>query len=107
MAGQETIWHVILDDKPHGPLTKVQVLGYLRDGVLKGSDLIWRPGFTQWTSVSEITDFWQPPNRTAMQVPVQSQTPLSALDHGNDPGGIDPPSAGEMPSAGEKWSIWN
>ena len=65
MAGQEAVWHVVVDDNQYGPLTKGQVLEYLRDESLVGSDLIWRPGYPDWKSISEISDFWQPPRRTA------------------------------------------
>lgn len=101
MAGQEAIWHVIIDGKEQGPLTKAQVLEYLRHGMLAGSDLIWRPGFPDWKSVSQIGDFWQPPKRTSIRPSVQSRTLVqSAPEHVPEPDRID------APSAGEKWSVW-
>jgi uncharacterized protein DUF4339 len=101
MAGQEAIWHVIIGGKEQGPLTKAQVLEYLAHGMLAGSDLIWRPGFPDWKSVSEIGDFWQPPKRTSMQASVQSRTlAQSAPERVPEPDRID------APSAGEKWSVW-
>jgi len=96
MAGQEAIWHVLIGGKEQGPLTKAQVLEYLRHSSLAGSDLIWRPGFPDWKSVSEIGDFWQPPKRT----PVQSTSVQSAPDH------VPKPDKIVAPSAGEKWSLW-
>jgi hypothetical protein len=80
MAGQEAIWHVIIDDKEEGPLSKAQVLEYLRDGMLAGSDLIWRPGFPGWKSVSEISDFWQAPKRPSIRPSIQS-TPGHVHEH--------------------------
>ena len=46
--GEEVIWHVIIDGEQHGPLSRDQILEYLHDGQLVGSDLIWRPGFRDW-----------------------------------------------------------
>jgi hypothetical protein len=101
MAGQEAIWHVIIDGKEQGPLTKDQVLEYLRHGMLAGSDLIWRPGFPDWKSVSEIGDFWQPPKQTSTRASVQSPTLVqSAPERVPEPGRID------APPAGKKWSLW-
>jgi hypothetical protein len=60
MAGQQAVWHVVINDNQEGPLTKAQVLEYLSGGLLTGSDPIWRPGFAEWKSVGEIAEFWQP-----------------------------------------------
>jgi hypothetical protein len=86
MADQEAIWHVIIDGKEQGPLTKAQVLEYLRHGMLAGSDLIWRPGFPDWKPVSELGEFWQPPKRTPVQsTPVQSIPVQSVPEHVPEP----------------------
>jgi GYF domain 2 len=89
MDGQEAIWHVVIRDQRHGPLSKAQVLQYLRDGTLTGSDLIWRPGFPQWKPVQE-SDFWQVPQRASVGTAV--------TDH-------EPPET-QAPAAREKWSLW-
>jgi hypothetical protein len=103
MAGEEAIWHVIVNDTQQGPLSKAQVLEFLRDGTLAGSDLIWCPGFPDWKPVSEINDFWQPPRRTSarVEVPVQLQTQVKAL-----PERLDEPLGTDGPSRGKKWSLW-
>src|SRR5262249_30385132 len=97
MAGQEAIWHVMIGGKEQGPLMKAQVLEYLRQGTLAGSDLIWRPGFPDWKPVSEIGDFWQPPKRTTVQ-PTLVQ---SAPEHIPEPDRID------ASSTRENLSVWN
>jgi len=97
MAGQEAIWHVLIGDKERGPLTRDEVLDYVRDGMLGGSDFIWRPGLPDWKAVSEIGDFWQPPAGASAQslAPVRSVSePIPDRD------GTDPRSAGR------KWSVW-
>jgi hypothetical protein len=47
MADQEAVWYAIINGDQLGPLTKGQVLKCLRDGLLTGGDLIWRPGFSE------------------------------------------------------------
>jgi hypothetical protein len=103
MADQEAIWHVIVGGKDHGPLTKAQVLEYLRHGMLAGSDRIWRPGFPNWKSVSEIDEFWQPPKTKETSIRASAQPPTlipSAPERVAEPNSID------ASSAGEKWSLW-
>jgi hypothetical protein len=81
MAGQEAVWHVVIDDDQQGPLTKGQVLEHLKDGLLTSSDLIWRPGFPDWKSIREVSDFWQPPKRPSARDAVQQlPLPAAALD---------------------------
>jgi hypothetical protein len=65
MGGQEAIWHVSIDDKQQGPLTKDEVLAHLKSSMLAGTDLIWRPGFSGWQPVKDTEDFWQPPQRAS------------------------------------------
>ena len=70
--GEVVIWHVIIDGEQRGPLSRAQVLEHLHDGQLVGSDLIWRPGFSDWKPVSELADFWQAPRRGPSPPPVHS-----------------------------------
>jgi hypothetical protein len=101
MAGQEAIWHVAIGDKERGPLTRDEVLEYVRDGMLAGSDFIWRPGLPDWKAVSEISDFWQPPRRMPAAASGQSLAPdqlASAHVHDRDRTDVQPP--------GRKWSVW-
>jgi uncharacterized integral membrane protein len=91
---EDAIWHVIIDGKQRGPLSRSQVLEYLQDGQLVGSDLIWRPGFTDWKPVSELAEFWQPPKRGSLRPPsLPAPTEQSARD--DDP----------IVSTNKKWSI--
>jgi hypothetical protein len=101
MAGQEAIWHVIIGDKERGPLTRDEVLEYVREGMLAGSDFIWRPGLPDWKAVSEIGDFWQPPRRKPEAASVQSLPPVEPV---SEP--VDERAGTDPQSAGRKWSIW-
>jgi hypothetical protein len=97
MAGREAVWHVVINDNEHGPLTKSQVLEHLKDGLLTASNLIWRPGFPDWKSISEVSDFWQPPKRLSAKDAVQPP-PLPAAN-------VEPAAA--APIEGKtKWSLW-
>ena len=80
MSVQEAVWHVVINDNEQGPLTKSQVLEHLKDGLLTASNLIWRPGFSEWKSISEVSDFWQPPKRlSAIDVVQPPPIPAAAL----------------------------
>jgi hypothetical protein len=101
MAGQEAIWHVLIGDKERGPLTRDEVLDYVKDGMLGGSDFIWRPGLPDWKAVSEIGDFWEPPARSPAGASAQSLAPVRSVSEPTpDRDGTDPRSAGR------KWSVW-
>ncbi len=67
------IWHVIIDGEQRGPLSRDQVLEYLHDGRLVGTDLVWRPGFTDWKPISELAEFWQPPTRGPRPPPLPAE----------------------------------
>ena len=79
MAGDgEAIWHVIIGEKQEqeGPLTEAQILAYLEGGVLTGSDLIWRLGFTDWKQVSEIDEFRLPEEPDSLREPARTHAPV-------------------------------
>jgi len=100
MAADEAIWHVVAGSAQQGPLTKAQVLEFLRAGMLAGNDLIWHPGFTERKPVSEIDDFRQQSSRMTAErrVPLQSEINVSVRpEHVAD---------GNEPSRGKKWSLW-
>ncbi len=89
MDGQ-ALWHVLIDNEQHGPLTKAQVRERLRNGILAGNNLIWRPGFSNWKPISEIAEFWQPPPPNPVE---------NAPEYVEEPGKTDAP-------AGRKLSLW-
>jgi GYF domain 2 len=102
--GEVVIWHVIIDGEQRGPLSRAQVLEHLHDGQLVGSDLIWRPGFSDWKPVSELADFWQPPRRgPSLPPPLPAPTELSGR---NDDHSDDAPATPLIALPNKKWSIW-
>ena len=99
--GEVVNWHVIIDGEQLGPLSRDQVLEYLHGGQLIGSDLIWRPGFSDWKPVNELADFRQPPKR-GLPPPLPAPTePFGQNDDHGDVAAI-PLTAPQK----KKWSIW-
>jgi hypothetical protein len=98
VAEQEAIWHVVVENKEFGPYAKTKILEYLRDGRLAGSDLIWRPGFPDWKTVSEVSDFWSPPKRPVTTA-IQLSPPLFVQSR------EEAKAAAPVPIR-KRWSIW-
>ena len=50
MSGQDNDiqWYIARDGKQHGPLTDVEMRTFVAHSYLRASDLIWRPGMTEW-----------------------------------------------------------
>ncbi len=97
MTGEDAIWHVVMDGEQYGPLSRPQVLEYLHDERLLGSDLIWRPGFSEWKSISEVADLWQPPKRGSLRpppIPAPAEQPERSDNQIN------------ATTTNTKWSIW-
>ena len=97
MSAEDAIWHVIIDGEQRILLlSRAQVLEYLHDGQLIGSDLIWRSGFSDWKSISEVSDFWQPPKGGLLRlalVPASTEQPDVRDDQ-------------VAAATDKKWSIW-
>jgi hypothetical protein len=98
MAEQKAIWHVVVDNQQRGPLSRAEVLEYLRGGTLSGGALIWRPGFAEWKRISEIPEFRQRPRRTIRPAPARSAPARPPV-----PAQADSASPSRTP---QKWSIW-
>jgi uncharacterized integral membrane protein len=97
VTGEDLIWHVVIGSEQHGPLSRAHVLEYLHDERLVGTDLIWRPGFSDWKSISEITDFWQPPKQGSLRPPPMP-APTEQPERDND--------QINAVATNKKWSIW-
>lgn len=41
-------WYIARDGQQHGPLTDAEMRVFIDNGYLRPTDLIWRPGFTDW-----------------------------------------------------------
>jgi hypothetical protein len=60
MPQHDAVWHALSGDQKHGPMSRAQVMAYLRDGTLGGSDFVWRPGFEDWVPLREVRELSQP-----------------------------------------------
>lgn len=47
-AEQDIQWFIARDGKQHGPLSEAEMRTFVSRGHLRASDLIWRPGFSDW-----------------------------------------------------------
>jgi len=50
MTGQanDIQWYIARDGKQHGPLTEIELRTFIAHNYLRPTDLIWRPGMTEW-----------------------------------------------------------
>ena len=103
----EAIWHALVGNEERGPMSRTQVLAYLRGGTLTGDDLVWRPGFEDWLPLREIQEFWLPPVRS--QPPRYGTTDQPVVDRSE--AALAPPpltveANGTRNQKDEKWSLW-
>ena len=50
-------YHLFIGGEQTGPLTQFQVISAIRDGSLKGDELSWTKGFSEWLPLNQIKDF--------------------------------------------------
>lgn len=47
-------WYIARDGKQYGPLSDAEMGLFVRGGHLKPDDLVWRPGFSDWTPAASV-----------------------------------------------------
>jgi hypothetical protein len=92
MVHEDATWHVIIANEQKGPLTKAQVLQYFKDGLLTQSDLVWRPAFDKWETLSQAADLWRPPS-----ISTSERDAVQTLQHSKPD---------EVLATKRKWSLW-
>lgn len=50
----EVQWYIARDGQQHGPLTEAEMRLFVEGGHLKPTDLLWRPGFSDWRPAPQI-----------------------------------------------------
>jgi len=62
MTGQQPDiqWYIAREGKQHGPLSDVEMRTFVQQGHLKPTDLIWRPGFSDWRPAPAVFPFQAP-----------------------------------------------
>ncbi len=56
MTGQadDIQWYIARDGKQHGPLTDVELRTFIAHSYLRQTDLIWRPGMSEWQAAPAV-----------------------------------------------------
>ncbi len=49
-------WYVALNGKQHGPFSREEVLGKLKDGTYSGSTMVWTEGYNDWKPISRARE---------------------------------------------------
>lgn len=72
-------WYLARDGQRHGPISDLEMRKIVELGHLKPTDLVWRPGFPEWTTAASV--FPAPPPRPAAPAPpAPVRPPASAPD---------------------------
>ena len=56
-AGDEAVWHVVINQDQVGPMTAVEVQQRFAGGELDSETYIWREGFSDWLPLSQVDTF--------------------------------------------------
>ncbi len=50
-------YHLSINGTQSGPHTQFDLIGMIRDGALKGDELVWQQGMNGWMPIKNVTDF--------------------------------------------------
>jgi predicted Zn finger-like uncharacterized protein len=56
-AGDDSVWHVVINQDQVGPMTAVEVQQRFAGGELDSETYIWREGFSDWLPLSQVDTF--------------------------------------------------
>jgi predicted Zn finger-like uncharacterized protein len=56
-AGDESVWHVVINQDQVGPMTAVEVQQRFASGEIDSETYIWREGFSDWLPLSQVDTF--------------------------------------------------
>jgi len=56
-AGDEPVWHVVINQDQVGPMTAVDVQQRFSGGEIDAETYIWREGFTDWLPLAQVETF--------------------------------------------------
>ena len=56
-AGEEPVWHVVIDSEQVGPITASDLKQRIADGQVDADSYVWREGFDDWQPVSGVAEF--------------------------------------------------
>jgi predicted Zn finger-like uncharacterized protein len=58
-AGDESVWHVVINQDQVGPMTAVEVQQKFSSGEIDAETYIWREGFADWLPLAQVDTFAQ------------------------------------------------
>jgi hypothetical protein len=76
-------WYVARNGETFGPFGFERMVRGVRDGEMRGDDLVWREGMAQWQPAADVPELWPP------QAPLSAQPAPAARDR--------PPTAARAP----------
>ncbi|MGI9424484.1 MAG: GYF domain-containing protein [Hyphomicrobiaceae bacterium] len=90
-------WYLARDGQQHGPLSDVELKKFIELGHLSPSDLVWRAGFPEWKTASEVFAIGQaappppppPPTQGAADPVRQAENAAGQPVGGETPGDSD------------------
>src|SRR5215831_8503700 len=56
-AGDEAVWHVVINQDQVGPMTAIDVQKRLRIGEIDAETYVWREGFADWMPLAQVDTF--------------------------------------------------
>jgi TonB family protein len=56
-GGDESVWHVVIDQEQVGPLTVAEVQQRFASGQIDAETFVWREGFADWQPLSQVDVF--------------------------------------------------
>ncbi|MBA3455486.1 MAG: zinc-ribbon domain-containing protein, partial [Deltaproteobacteria bacterium] len=56
-AGDESVWHVVINQDQVGPMTAAEVQQRFTAGEIDGETYAWREGFADWLPLSQVDTF--------------------------------------------------
>jgi hypothetical protein len=80
-TAEDNAWYLARDGKQHGPLSNVEMTKLVELGHLRATDLIWRPGFSDWRPAPTVFELSPPaptPPKPAPQTPAVAPKPEPA-----------------------------
>ncbi|NBO37491.1 DUF4339 domain-containing protein [bacterium] len=73
-ALNERIWFYYANEQQVGPMTENELRSAISSGTLKGTDFVYREGFTDWRPLAEVNELSQPAKSHLVSVPISDHS---------------------------------
>ncbi|MGI9409675.1 MAG: GYF domain-containing protein [Hyphomicrobiaceae bacterium] len=74
-------WYLARDGQQHGPLSEPELKKFIELGHLNATDLVWRAGFPEWRTASEVFPETKPEASGAAAKQDSQQRPLGGIEN--------------------------